>query len=160
MFRNILVSIDDSTHAQKALSEAIDLASATRARLTILSAVPGPRAVAYSPAGAAAIDELTADAENETQRILRAAVSVVPQSIPVTCVLSHEPIRKALMHQIETGNHDLLVMGSRGRGALKAQLLGSVSHFALEHSPIPVLVVHADASTAADDPLDALAATA
>ena len=54
------------------------------------------------------------------------------------------------MHRIETANDDLLVMGSRGRGALSASLLGSVSHYALNHSRIPVLVVHVPETEAAD----------
>jgi Universal stress protein family len=48
------------------------------------------------------------------------------------------------MGRLKTSDYDLLVMGSRGRGALVASLLGSVSHYALNHCPIPVLIVHAD----------------
>ena len=33
-------------------------------------------------------------------------------------------------------------MGSRGRGALSSSVLGSVSHFALNHSAVPVLIIH------------------
>lgn len=161
MFHDILVSIDGSTHSDRALSEAIDLASATSARLTILAAVPSPPPLAYSPAGAAAIAGLTDELEAETEKLLHDAVARVPNSIGLTSVLSHDPIRKALLHETTEGHHDLLVMGSRGRGPVKASLLGSVSHFALEHSPIPVLVVHADDDTAAaGDPSEAAATTA
>jgi nucleotide-binding universal stress UspA family protein len=48
--------------------------------------------------------------------------------MPVTSVLSEQPIRVALSRQIAEGHHDLVVMGSRGRGGVRAALLGSVSH--------------------------------
>jgi Universal stress protein family len=49
------------------------------------------------------------------------------------------------MERLKTGRHDLVVMGSRGRGALSASFLGSVSHFALNHCHVPVLIVHTEA---------------
>jgi nucleotide-binding universal stress UspA family protein len=144
MFRNILVSVDGSRHAERALAEALDIASSSRARLTILTAVPRPSGWVCTPMTVGAMEQLTVELERESCDILRTAVSRVPDSVPVTTILSHEPIREALLKQIETGHHDLLVMGSRGRGALSASLLGSVSHYALNHSPIPVLIVHAE----------------
>jgi nucleotide-binding universal stress UspA family protein len=68
----------------------------------------------------------------------------VPEDLPVTTVLTDQPIRTALIHQIEAGHHDLVAMGSRGRGAVRSALLGSVSHYVLNHSPVPVLIVHAE----------------
>ena len=142
MFRNILVSIDGSSHSERALTEAIDIASGSRARLTIVTAVPSTRSWVYAPANAAALESLVADLEHESQEILRDAVDRVPESMPVTKILKHDPIRKALLRQIADGRHDLLVIGSRGRGAVSSSLLGSVSHFALNHCRIPVLIVH------------------
>lgn len=145
MFRNILVSFDGSVHAGRALHEAIDLAGATNGRLTILTAVHQPPPwTGTTGATAAAMAATRADLEREAVDAVHQAVDRVPDHIPVTTIVSHEPIRTALMHQIKSCHHDLLVMGSRGRGALSASLLGSVSHFALNHCPIPLLIVHAE----------------
>jgi universal stress protein family protein len=67
-------------------------------------------------------------------------------------VLSRDPVRPAIFHQLIDGQHDLLVMGSRGRGALRSAVLGSVSHYALDHSPVPLLIVHADPDQAGESP--------
>jgi nucleotide-binding universal stress UspA family protein len=142
MFHNILVCVDGSGHAERALGEAIDLATAERSRLTILTAISHPPFWACTPETAGGIESLAADLTKEATAVLRTAVDRVPASIPVTKILTHKPIREALMEQIRSGRHDLVVMGSRGRGALTASFLGSVSHFALNHSHLPVLIVH------------------
>jgi len=40
-------------------------------------------------------------------------------------------------------HHVIVMMGSRGRGAVKSAVLGSVSHYVLNHAQVPVLVVRA-----------------
>jgi len=144
MFRNILVCVDGTTHSDRALTEAIDLASAGNARLTILTAIPRPSTWACSPLTLPTIQSLAPALERDADAALRRAAARVPDSVPVTLILTKAPIREALDRQLRTGEHDLLVMGSRGRGAVGASLLGSVSHFALHHSPVPVLIAHED----------------
>lgn len=161
MFHNILVCFDGSVHANRALDEAIDLATASRGRFTILSAVPRPPYWATSPVTIPAVEPLARELTQEATQNLRAAVDRVPESVPVTSVLSEKPIREAIMDRLHCGTYDLLVMGSRGRGALTASVLGSVSHFALNHSRVPVLVVHVPAAEAgAADPVTSQPGTA
>jgi nucleotide-binding universal stress UspA family protein len=141
MFRNILVAIDGSPDADEALTQAIDLAESEHTRLTLMTAPAQiPATVYLTPA----INTVIADAEAEAQAVLRRARDRVPKDLPVTTIVTDQPIRAALMRQIEAGHHDLVAMGSRGRGAVRAALLGSVSHYVLNHSPVPVLIVRAD----------------
>ena len=72
------------------------------------------------------------------------AVAQVPESVPVTKIVTREPIRDALVNRIATGKHDLLVMGSRGRGAITACVMGSVSRHVIKRCDIPALLVHVD----------------
>ena len=159
MFRNILVSVDGSPHSDRALGEAIDIARADQSRITILTAIHQPPMWAASAMAAGACAVTAAELEKESVEVMRRAVGRVPSDIPVTTIVSRKPIRTALMSRVAEGDYDLLVMGSRGRGHLRSSLLGSVSHYVLSHSPIPVLIVHedpcsgtADADRAADAP--------
>ena len=151
MFHNILVAVDGSAHADRALTEAIDLAHASNARLTIMTAAGEPRTGAMVALASGAAAALGPALLGEAERILRAAADRVPDDISVTTILTEQPIRKAILKRIEEGHHDVVVLGSRGRGTVRSAVLGSVSHHILHHSPVPVLIVHEDAPPTALD---------
>jgi nucleotide-binding universal stress UspA family protein len=143
MFHNLLVAVDGSLDADAALTHAIDLAESEHSRLTLLTGVGELPPTAYLMAG----DEIANLMENAralAEANLTHARDRVPDDLSVTTVLTERPIRAALICQIKEGHHDLVVMGSRGRGAVRAVVLGSVSHYVLHHSPVPVLIVHAE----------------
>jgi nucleotide-binding universal stress UspA family protein len=143
MFRSVLVAVDGSTHADEALAQAIDLAESQHTRLTLISGVPRLPPAAYADLSGPAFAVMQADARSSAEAVLGRARERVPDDLPVATILTDEPIRPALIEQIKRGGHDLIAMGSRGRGAIRAALLGSVSHYVLNHSPVPVLIVHA-----------------
>lgn len=149
MFRNILVAVDGSADADLALDHAIDLARTQHSRLTLITAVVPLPATAYLGFNGL-LPPLAGDPSTDANKLLRAAVERIPPDLPVTTVLSEAPIRGAIMGQVKRGDHDLVVMGSRGRGALRSAALGSVSHYVLNHSPVPVLIVHAEPRPAPD----------
>jgi nucleotide-binding universal stress UspA family protein len=159
MFHNILVAVDGSPDADEALTQAIDLAESEHTRLTLITGVQKLPSVAYIGLSGAPLAEIDAGARSWAENVLRGARDRVPDDIPVTTLLTDQPIRVALIERTRRGEHDLIVMGSRGRGAVRATLLGSVSHYILNHSPIPVLIVHADTRMAANAPADRQAIT-
>jgi nucleotide-binding universal stress UspA family protein len=145
MFHNILVAVDGCADANAALAHAIDLAESEHARLTLIAALAEPLPDVYLVAGENA-GELSESVHCQAEAVIREARDRVPADLPVTTVLSEQPIRLALIRRLREGHHDLVVMGSRGRGAIRSALLGSVSHYVLHHSPVPVLIVHAECS--------------
>jgi nucleotide-binding universal stress UspA family protein len=139
MYRNILVAVDGSKESKLALADAIDLALDSNAKLTVAHvASQPPGMIRTTPAGAAVAAELPAYHD----KVLREMVETVPKELPVTTLLlegnpAHEIVKAAREY-----DHDLIVIGSRGRGRATAALLGSVSHEVLHDAPVPVLVVH------------------
>lgn len=143
MFHNILVAVDASADAQLALTYAIDLAERGHARLTLFTASAKPPVTAYWGFSAAGLIGFFERADREAEAIAQRARGRIPNDVSVTTVVTSERIGPALVCQIRAGHHDLVVMGSRGRGRVRSLILGSVSHYVLHHSPVPVLIAHA-----------------
>jgi nucleotide-binding universal stress UspA family protein len=151
MFRRILVAVDDSRHARRAFQEAVDLASSQGAWLTVLHVRPKPVVPLPGPYVPPVVTE--AELHEEACRLLRELCALAPPDVPVRTVIAEGDPARAILAQIEAGAHDLVVLGSRGRGAARSLILGSVSHSVLHHSPVPVLIVHdpGNASSGTDE---------
>ncbi|HSO99179.1 MAG TPA: universal stress protein [Solirubrobacteraceae bacterium] len=102
--------------------------------------------------GAINYAEQEKEAERECRELIEEAVGTVPQNVSVTKRLAHGRPGDRILEQLRDGSHDLVVMGSRGRGNVRSLVLGSVSHQVLNASPEAVLIVHADADGAAGAP--------
>jgi nucleotide-binding universal stress UspA family protein len=138
MFRSILVAVDGSQAASKALEEAIELARESGARLTLISVavpfrwrLPSPYMAPFPSEGELAL---------EAQEVADRAAALVPDDVPVSTVVRSGPTAKAILDRVEQGEHDLVVMGSRGLGLAGSLLVGSVGRAVLAHSPVPVLI--------------------
>jgi nucleotide-binding universal stress UspA family protein len=134
----IVVGVDRSESAQRALRWAIDEA---RRREATLEVVHAWRRIPISdylvnepePGGSArfaqAVLDQAVDAEDTT------GVTVERKLVPGTGAY-------ALIH--EAKGAAMLVMGSRGRGGFSGLLLGSVTQQAAHHAPCPVVIIPPD----------------
>ena len=148
MFHNILVAIDGSPTAHRALEHAIDLAEALHARLTVLTVAP--EVPAFARGAAIDVAALERAAQDEADQRLRAAVELVPDTVSVTTVLRRGHAAKEILAASREAPYDLLVMGSRGRSRLATNMLGSVARDVHFGTNLPMLVVHPEAKPARD----------
>jgi nucleotide-binding universal stress UspA family protein len=143
MFTSILVGVDRSQHAKVALTQAVDIARTQKASLTVLVAYStlmpwGP----VSPLPQSAVDEFVAGVRSDAQAIADETKSAIPPEVSAEVLVVDSEPALALLDRAAARNHDLIVVGSRGRGDAGSFLLGSVSHAVLNHSRVPVLIVH------------------
>jgi nucleotide-binding universal stress UspA family protein len=142
MFRSILVAVDGSPAAARALEQAVELARAEGARLTLITVAELPR-WRFSGFPLAVPFPNEAELAREAEALVERAEALVPDDVPVSTVVRRGPVIREILKRIEAGEHDLVVVGSRGLGPAGALLLGSISRAIVARSPVPVLVAPA-----------------
>lgn len=135
MFSRILVAVDGSDHAMRAVELASDLAEKYGAELTLLSVFRPTRLQESTHSlvrTSRSLEPLHSDDELQeiAQEILDAAEKVAKShEIPsvISKVKRGYPAR-TIVSTAEEVDADLIVLGSRGLGDVTGLLLGSVSH--------------------------------
>jgi nucleotide-binding universal stress UspA family protein len=140
MFCRVLIGLDESPAAWRALQAAIALAQRDGARLTILTAVPLVHGWPGGPVETvSAARQLDAELEQRACALVRRALTLVPDGVPVTTIVRRERPLRALLDRIARGGHDVLVLGDDGRRPLLPWR--SLTRALERRADVPVLVL-------------------
>ena len=139
MLERILLAVDASEHAGKAVPAAIELARAGGGAVHVLHV----REVVFATA------RVVDDSLEEAERLVEGVVEELKQA----GVAAQGSVRssaagpaRAILEQARDLDASMIVLGSRGLGALGGLLLGSVAHKVLQLASCPVLVVRDEQS--------------
>jgi nucleotide-binding universal stress UspA family protein len=139
---SIIVGCDGSPDAVRALRWAAEQAWLERRPLAVVTAagVGGAGALTWSGAAGAYADP-TEVLMDGARSVVDEAATTVRQLRPGLSVTSHAAPGEARQVLIDLSRDaHLLVLGSRGRGAVRSRLLGSVSTTVVRHALSPVVV--------------------
>jgi nucleotide-binding universal stress UspA family protein len=146
MFKRILVPLDGSELAERALPVAAQIARAAGGSLLLFGVVPTPveYGVYFVPASSygwgeeqGVLKEMSAYLQQTANLPLLAGVPVETQAIA-------EAVAPAILTAERTFRADLVVMSSHGYTGVRRWVLGSVAQKVARHSSVPVLVLRAD----------------
>lgn len=156
--KRIVVGIDGSENAARALTWAADEAALHGAALEVVYVYehhPSWMSYAYSEGmSAAQVDALRKSIETSAKEAEQHAHAVVDRVIGDATIadgVKTEPIVVEGSRPAEelvrlSKDADLLVVGSRGRGGFTGLLLGSVSQQCATHAECPVVIIRPEAT--------------
>ncbi|MGV3488490.1 MAG: universal stress protein [Tuberibacillus sp.] len=140
---SILVAIDGSRLSKKALKFAENIAKTNEnIELKLLTVKKNDYFPLVYPEAMVYFDEVKAQELDEeiNKMLLEAKNGLNIENKVTTHVVSGSP-GPAITEFANENNIDLIVMGSRGLGSVKAFFLGSVSHYVVQTAKCPVLIV-------------------
>ena len=140
--KRILVTTDGSPSSAEAVAFGVELASEHEAELIFVHVVP---ALDIVPSSGFAIGGAFPHEPSKRDYFLleeAAAVAAEHEVISTTALLRGDTVNEIVAYA-DSHDVDLIVVGSRGHGAIAVALLGSVSRGVLGESKRPVLIVRA-----------------
>ena len=143
MFSRILVAVDGSPFAERALSYAIDLAKKYGSKLIILHVIMRRfYAVTPSEAGVLATATFVKEMQDEGKAIIdKAEEPAKAEGVNYESRLAEGVPAEEIVKISESERVQLIIIGSRGLTEVRAFLLGSVSDKVSHHCKCPIMIV-------------------
>lgn len=147
MYRKILVPLDGSELAERALEHALEVARGSQARLTLMRCpleidpLVLQAALTKGPCHHEALREMS-QKEAESYLGQLAARPELKEVVDDTQTPMGNPPEQ-ILRTAQKGHYDLIVLSSHGRGGLDRFMFGSVADKVVRHAHCPVLVVGA-----------------
>ncbi len=139
MFKNIVLAFDGSEYSRKALRRAKAIAERFEATLFLVHVFRNPSDLL----GYADYEKLFSKRKSAAQAILDDALQELGHiTFTVQEELQEGLEAESILKVAENCKADLIVMGTRGLGAVKGFLVGSVSRKVIHYAACPVMVVH------------------
>jgi nucleotide-binding universal stress UspA family protein len=130
---------DGSPESRRALAWSAELAGSASARLRVLSVYEPTVSASVAVGGGMRTASINAVLRRQCEEELAQAVSALDADIDASETLLEGGARELLARA--SGELDLLVVGSRGYGPLRAVLLGSVSSALVRSAQSPLVIV-------------------
>jgi nucleotide-binding universal stress UspA family protein len=143
MFKRILVPLDGSIRAERAIPVAARIARAANGTVVLVQVATIP--FTYSPylGSATYAEEAIKTDLNETEKYLNTLANLETlEGIKTTTTALLDSAAQGILSTADSYNIDLIVMTSHGRAGMQRWVLGSVAQKIARHSSMPVLVLH------------------
>jgi nucleotide-binding universal stress UspA family protein len=150
---NVLIATDGSDDALDAATTAFPLLAAADT-VTVVCVVETP-GIATEELGSgfgggaenpAEIDRAWATENAAAAAAIDRTIAALPTSAKIEPAVEFGDAGQAISRLAEERGSDVVVVGSRGHGALRRALLGSVSTHVVNHAPCAVMIVRRGAS--------------
>lgn len=141
MIKKLLLATDRSSHAEKTIAYALELAKSSGASVIVMHAFSPPPTLHRH--GTFVLDELTTSLEEDAKELVATvAERFIGEGLTVTALAMEGHPVEAILRAAETEKPDVIVMGSRGENnTVPGVLLGSVAERVVRHAAVSVLVV-------------------